>query len=293
VLRSGQTLSGRVTSAVTGKPVSDACVLIADSAGDGIDLTLTSLSGRYALAHLGAASYEVEASLCLSADPTLAGVIRRDVGVGRARATSGVDVALPDAGSLTGTVSAGSPAAPAPGACVEATPVGGDGQAGGAVTGSDGRYTVAGLAPGRYQVLFTDACLTGVAGLTPAQTSSPVIVIGLLSTSVSATLAAEGSVTGTVTSAATSKPLAGICVAALASAAASEPEAVTATGASGGYALGYLPSGGSYVVRFSSGCGASGYATQWWRDAGSAASATPVRVSAGAASPGIDAAMRP
>ena len=67
-------------------------------------------------------------------------------------------IRLPQAGGLAGTVLGGSPAMAEPGICVEATPVAGDGVTGTGVTGLGGRYTLTGLAPGRYRVLFTPDC---------------------------------------------------------------------------------------------------------------------------------------
>jgi hypothetical protein len=60
--------------------------------------------------------------------------------------------------------------------------------------------------------------------------------------------------------------------------------------AGGGYQLtGLTP--GRYLVEFFSGCGTTGYATQWWRDARSASAATPVGVKVATTTPGIDAAV--
>ena len=48
---------------------------------------------------------------------------------------------------------------------------------------------------------------------------------------------------------------------------------------------------GRYKVKFSTGCGDAGFKTQWWQNAGSAATATVITVGAGAAVTGIDAAL--
>jgi len=42
---------------------------------------------------------------------------------------------------------------------------------------------------------------------------------------------------------------------------------------------------------FSSGCGGGSFKTQWWKNAGSAAAATVIKVGAGALVTGIDAAL--
>jgi hypothetical protein len=48
---------------------------------------------------------------------------------------------------------------------------------------------------------------------------------------------------------------------------------------------------GRYEVKFSAGCGDSGFKTQWWQHAGSARAATVISVAAGAAVTGIDATL--
>jgi hypothetical protein len=44
-------------------------------------------------------------------------------------------------------------------------------------------------------------------------------------------------------------------------------------------------------VEFSSGCGATGFAAQWWDGKSSAGSATVITIKAGAVTTGIDAAL--
>jgi hypothetical protein len=63
---------------------------------------------------------------------------------------------------------------------------------------------------------------------------------------------------------------------------------VAVTGTSGGYTLAELLPG-DYKVRFSSGCGATGYATQWNGGAASQAAANPIPVGAGQTQSGINA----
>jgi hypothetical protein len=62
------------------------------------------------------------------------------------------------------------------------------------------------------------------------------------------------------------------------------------TAASGTYTLADLQPG-TYKVKFTVGCGDSGFKTQWWKNASSAASATVITVGAGATVTGIDAAL--
>lgn len=62
------------------------------------------------------------------------------------------------------------------------------------------------------------------------------------------------------------------------------------TGASGSYSIANLTPG-SYKVQFTSGCGATGYRTQWWQDAASISKAKTVTVASGVTTPSVDAAM--
>jgi hypothetical protein len=64
------------------------------------------------------------------------------------------------------------------------------------------------------------------------------------------------------------------------------------TAADGTYTLVDLPPG-HYKVQFSTGCGDSGFATQWWNNAPSAQTATSISVSAAATVTGINAALQP
>jgi hypothetical protein len=46
-----------------------------------------------------------------------------------------------------------------------------------------------------------------------------------------------------------------------------------------------------YLVEFQPGCGLTGYAVQWWRNATSRRTATVITVTAGATVPGIGASL--
>ncbi len=47
-----------------------------------------------------------------------------------------------------------------------------------------------------------------------------------------------------------------------------------------------------YQVQFAAGCGASGFATQWWQDAPKRAAAKVITVAAGGMTSGISAVLR-
>jgi hypothetical protein len=151
-----------------------------------------------------------------------------------------------------------------------------------------GKYELSGLAPGTYQVTV----IAGCAGSAPLS-QQPAIIVTVSSSATTVAnpvLVADGSITGTVSGGSPAAPVAGICAAAYAGASATAPTAVALTGAGGKFEIGFLVPG-SYIVKFSSGCGASGYATQWYAGAGAAAAATPVGVSAGAETGSINAVL--
>ncbi len=289
-LNGGGTVAGTITDQATGEPVRDACVLLVDSGQSIVYAVTTGKKGQYALPFVAAGSYSVQASQCEAATPALAAVVS-SVQV-KLSQTARANVALPPAGGFTGSVSvAGGAAGAAVGTCVEATPVSGNGQAGVGVVGPAGSYLVTGLASGTYQVLFTPACLYGVPGTAPEQTTSTVTVTaGSDTPGVDATLTQDGAIAGTATSKSTGGSLGGICVAAYAGATAATPAEVGISNADGSYQLQNLVPG-SYIVRFFAGCGTVGYLTQWWQAASSAAAATAVPVTAGATTDGIDASL--
>jgi hypothetical protein len=145
-------------------------------------------------------------------------------------------------------------------------------------TSYNGRYQVRGLLAGRYKIYFDSGpfCDDGSAALVPqwyrnAPTRAAATVVtvqaGRNTAGIDAALLNNGGISGTVTGASSKAALGGICIRAV-------PRAVGRTAsftasAAGRYSLtGLLP--GRYTVEFRSGCGATGYATQWWHGAASA-----------------------
>ena len=114
---------------------------------------------------------------------------------------------------------------------------------------------------------------------------------------IGARLALDGGISGTVTDSAHS-PVAGECVTASPVGPTPDPlfgetlhPVIGVSGSDGSYSLVDLPPG-KYTVEFSTGCGDSGFTTQWWNDAASASSASAVTVSATATVTGIDATLQ-
>jgi hypothetical protein len=294
-LSSGWAVHGHVVSAVTGKPVRGACVLYWLGSPNseplllaGSQITTSGKAGQFTLPHMAAGTYQVAAGPCLSQAAHL-GPIQMRVKVTGKNHGSPFVFRLPRAGAIHGTITAPGQPGGAAGTCVEITPLASNVLAGGfALVSPDGSYAAAGLAPGSYQLVIDNSC-SGSTALA-AETISPVEITAGDTTTQDASLVANGSFSGTVTSASPSGSLPGICVAAFASPNAASPSAVATTGADGTYQLGFLAPG-SYVVEFSSGCGATGYTAQWYDGASSAGAAAAVTVTAGADQGDVGATM--
>jgi hypothetical protein len=292
VMTRGQSVSGRITSGLTALNVDGFCVAAIDSGGNPVAVALTGNAG-YLLAHVAAGSYSLDIFPCTVRTTLLADLIRTGVRVRVVRPLTGVNVTLPAAGTLAGTV-LGAGAVAEPGICVEATPATGSGMAGLAVTGPAGLYQMTGLAPGTYDVKFTARCVLGTGAFVsqwyngqPSQAlATPVPVTSSAVTGgIGATLDADGGISGMVLVA--GLPVARVCVIAFPSAGDLTPT-VAQTAADGTYQLGALIPG-SYTVEFTAGCGVVSYTTQWFDAAATKSAATPVPVTAGTVTPGVDA----
>ncbi len=294
----GASISGRVISGLTRRPLRGVCVLASDAAARTAALASTAASGRYVIRHLAAGSYAVDFFSCSSFGGSLAAQVRTGVRVTGSRSASGINTVLGRSGSISGIVKGGRPAAAQPGICVEAAPRTGPGVAGLAITGRHGTYLLGGLAPGRYQLLFTPVCAVGTAALVPqwfsgqpSQATARRIRVraGATHTGINATLVADGGIAGKVTGPGPVE-LIGICVTAV-PASGRAPSVIAITRAGGYQASDLAP--GRYKVEFSPGCGLPGYATQWYRGQSSEGAANTVTVSPGAITPGISATLKP
>jgi hypothetical protein len=236
-------------------------------------------------------------------------------------AVTGVNQRLDAAGTISGTVDASWSARPLAGACVVAVPISPNGSYGTTGTGDGGTYQVTGLTAGKYLVYVGDPfCPFGVfspagfgfgfffsdanlapqwyAGQPTRSTATEVTVkVATNTIGIDASLALDGGISGIVTDA-SHAPVAGECVTAVPVNPAPEPllgqtldNAIAVTARGGRYALVDLPPG-HYKVRFSTGCGDSGFTSQWWDNASSAQTATAITVPAAATVTGINAALQ-
>jgi hypothetical protein len=295
----GGTISGRAVGG-TGKPLRNVCVIALDPATGYSGIGTTGRSGRYTIPALPTDTYTMEFIPCGNQNliPVLA-----HAKVTAPHAVTGVNATLRPGGSISGIVTAAGSGSPIANSCVEIFSSDPNNLGGFAVTNPDGSYQATGLPAGAYQVYFGDpACFFGSGGYAPQwyndeptqATANPVTVaVGHTTPSIDAALqpgALAGQITGTV-SGPSSTPLAGICVTAVPYSAnlAGSPR-IVAVSRTGDYRLiGLAP--GQYKVEFSSGCGAIGYARQWWQDVSSQATATPVTVGSGQVVSGVSATM--
>ena len=294
-LRPGGTITGTVTSGA-GQPLRNICVLAFNATTESFGTS--GKSGRYAVPDLSTGRYHLEVGPCSSGSGPASVIRPGSVRVVAPRTVRGVNERLAAGGAVSGTLLTASPAASAGGVCAEALPVSRDGVRGFALSGRNGAYTIGGLAAGQYRIFFGGpGCFSAQALATQwydgqqSKATATIITVtaGHTTSGIGATLLADGTITGTVTSA-PAAGLAGVCVIAQRQAARSQPVQVV-TDAAGGYALTELPPG-KYKVKFTSGCGLTGFATQWWHHASSAASATVIAVRAATSDNGIDAVLR-
>jgi hypothetical protein len=296
-LVAGGSISGKVTG--DGKPAYPVCVFAQNvSAPADSSQATTNGSGDYELKGLNTGSYEVELTPCGNTADTLAGaLVPHVVHVTAPRTTTGVNAVLPVQGTITGTVLGGSPATGQAGVCVDAAATNGIATES-AITSQTGAYTIKSLPPGTYQVEVGDQACNYVSDLaalwypdatTQAAAQTVTVASGAATPLSPVTLPSDGSIGGTVTQSGGSA-LAGVCVAATQTGPVAGLPVYAVTTSSGSYSIIDLPPG-TYRVEFSSGCGATGYRTQWWDDKSISATATPVTVTTGTTTSGISAVM--
>jgi hypothetical protein len=295
----GGSISGQVVARATGKPVRNVCVDAFGAATQAFGFALTNKTGHYTMRALATGRYSVFFTPCYAKGPNLVGSTR-SAQVKAPNAVTGFNARLAAGGAASGTVTAAS--RPQTDVCVEFDPLSPTGEFGFAFTGTDGTYVATGLSAGQYHVYFDPSCDFDVPQFaaqwyngqpTEATANAITVTVGKTTGGIDATLQPFGEITGTVTGP-TKAPVAGECVTAIPVgkdfAGFYSPELAITT-KTGAYSLLDLQPG-RYKVKFSAGCGDSGFRTQWWKNAGSAAAATVIKVGAGVLVTGIDAALK-
>lgn len=164
-----------------------------------------------------------------------------------------------------------------------------------AATGADGKYTVAGLAPGEYQVEFWPKELNylrqfynGKSSFGEADTVN--VATGAI-TGIDAAMVEGGKIEGTVIDSSSKAGIEGVLACAFGEGGGNFVEKCAVTDASGAYTIAGLPTGASYKVEFWPGFEGLDYLFQYYDGAASFEDADPVSVTTGATTPGIDAEL--
>lgn len=297
-LAAGGTISGHVTGG--GKSLRNICVIAASQSSGAIGGAVTGKAGTYTIPALSSGRYTVEFAPC--ANQNLVTVLKQ-ARVTAPHATKGVNATMQPGGSIAGVVTAGSSGPDVSGTCVEVYSGNSAEPIDAAVTGAHGSYVASGLPVGTYEVYFGDPLCVSAPDLAPqwyngqltraAAMTVSVTAVGSTTSSVDAALQPDAEITGTV-SATSAGPISGACVTAV----PLSPAAQSATGSlpvravtgTTGYALADLVPG-NYKVKFSAGCGAAGYATQWWKQKTSQKTATVITVGPDQDQSGISATL--
>lgn len=281
VLALGGRIAGTVTRADTGLPLASANVSIYDAAWTRITTALTNASGQYVSPRgLPTGKYAVLASAPDAAADLAARLYRNidclatflyqysdclpssgeAVPVTSPNTTSGIDLALPIGGAISGMVTdgPGGPGVPGIRVSAKAISVFGGTTERTVTTDSDGAFLIRGLPPAGYSVLatggtgFADLLYDGVhCGACDLRSGQRVDVrAGVTRTGVNFALVRGGAIGGRVTSATTST---GLVATVWAFSAAGERVKSAITAASGDYTITPLPPGSYRVVAIASG----------------------------------------
>lgn len=308
-LATGATIEGDVVSASTGEPMGgvEACV----DEGESRWCRQTEADGHYALTGIATGAVVVEFLPKSDAyeyrDQYYDGVEVYEqatrVSVTAGETITGIDAALrAHFGVITGKVSDAQTKQPIGRIAVCATDLASK-RSTCVQTDANGEFEITRVVAGAYRVLFASTNLTGreyepqfyqdaisVEGVKPVivQVGVTTPAIDAELTSVEAEAQGRGDIRGTVTSAATSKPIKGIEVCAF----SEFEEECALTGATGEYELSSLPDG-SYAVEFASPMlGGLDYATQYYDGSEMVGGASLVQVRDDAVSADVDASLR-
>ncbi len=304
----GGAISGKITSASTGKSLSGICVYASAMGGSAPTYAFGSSTstGAYTLEGLAAGSYAVEfytdcgnkgnyVPQYYNDAPDYQSATAVPVTVGQT--TGSINAAMAPGGAITGTVKSAATGKVISHICVDVTSTSNSLIGSSTITSTKGSYKIIGLAAGSYDVMFQGGCGNSGSYQSQYYNNSPTlsgatavtVTVGLTTSSINAAMAAGGTVSGTVTDSSTGAKLAGICVYAYDATHTYFGDGITSS--TGSYKIVNLTPD-SYYVEFYSGCsGSSNYLTQWYKNASSQTKATLVPVTAGHTSTGISAKM--
>ncbi|HEY3383078.1 MAG TPA: carboxypeptidase regulatory-like domain-containing protein [Vicinamibacterales bacterium] len=305
-LPAGGSIGGTVTAAVGGAPIASATVRIYTTSNAQVASVTTNASGVYTAGGLATGTYYARTANT----PAYVGQLYNNIScptenctantgtgiaVTQGVTTGGINFSLAAAGSVTGTVSAAANGAKLANAIVRAFNSS-NAQIGNGTTDASGVYTVVGLPPGQVYVRtqnglgYIDMLYNGLPcplGNCTTNTGTAVnVTAGAPTTGIDFALALGGTVSGTITDAGTSAPVAGLSVRVFD--ASNNQLGNTNTSPSGAYAFTGV-AGGTYYVKTGTAAG-MGYIDQLYSGltcpGGTCAATlgTPVSVTVGATS---------
>jgi 5-hydroxyisourate hydrolase-like protein (transthyretin family) len=299
----GGQIAGKVTSKATMTALGGIEVCADERGGELVDrCASSSSSGEYTIADLPTGGYTVEFYSTSESAPYLrqyyegkessseAGVVSVTVGA----KTSGINAALVTGGQITGKVTDAASKALLAGVDVCAYVSGEDLFGHCASTSSSGEYTITGLPSGKYTVEFYPAYETNYelqyydAKPSSSEANAVPVTKEVTTSGIDAALVPEGEVTGKVTAASSGDPLSGVQVCAY-EYGDDRLGGCVSTSSSGEYEVGGLLTG-EYTIEFDPASG-TGYLPQYYKDKSSSSEANTVPVTAGTATPSVDAAM--
>lgn len=313
-LTPGGSITGTVTDAGTATALNNVNIQVYSSTGNFVKSSNTNASGSYTLAGLPAASYFVKTSVsgglnyidevydnmpCAPCTVTIGTAIAVTAGATQA----GINFALDQGGSITGTVTDAVTAAPLNGANVQVYSSTGQFLKGSNTNGS-GFFTLSGMTAGSYFVRtslssafnYLDEVFDNITCAPCDVTIGTAVVVtaGATTGGINFALAPGGAISGTVTDAGTAAALSGITVQIFPSTGGSAVRSGS-TNASGFFNLTGLATG-SYFARTSVPA-AQNYVDEIYDNLVAAGriitAGTPIAVTAGATHSGVDFALSP
>ncbi len=298
-LSAAGSIAGVVTDAVTGQPLSGIDIDLFDSLGKRVSAnSITDLTGAYDIGPVATGSYYVRV------DPTIAQGYARTfypaavniagatlVSVVAGGRTTGVNVALQEGGAISGTLTDVSTGAPLSGIDLDLFNELGARMDVTTKTDATGFYAIGPVGSGLYTLRADPTLLQGYAmqyyvnALAESMATLISVTGGATTTGIDLALSAGGTISGTVRESGTTTPLDAIdldCYDSL----GNRIDFTTKTGLTGQYTIGPLPSG-TYFLRADP-TPLQGYAQQYYNGKADINLATPIVVSGGFDTPGID-----
>jgi len=304
-LHPGGQITGRVTDSITHAPLANIEVCAEEAGTEYYDsCVITNAEGDYAILGLSNGSYDVSFSSGLFEGVSYQYQIYNNatsysdatpVSVTAPNTTSGINAELIPANSGTGGEIGGKVTGPSKAALTHSVEVCAaeiDGESGECTsTGAGGEYTLSGLAPGEYTVVFESGYeggnyLTQYFEDKSSRSEAKAVKVG--EKDINAEMQLGGEITGTVTKAVGGAPIGGVEVCAHGVDSVSEFGNCTLTKPGGTYVIVALPKG-EYTVEFYS--NSENYLNQYYDDQTEVAKATHVPVEVGKTTEKIEAKL--